>query len=610
MSQIDNVQQNLGQYFNHLGGPNYVRLLDTPHVWGLQFGQEIMPQALLRQGEFERAVVEVIQKARYRCDLSSLNSPDPDWVRPILGAIDTALSTRMGQTTPTQFRFLFGQTPVSPFMEPTNITDFKAALVRLVRMRSKSWERLPEFWMGRFYRLQAGILSALTSKVFSDSIISSDDTKMTWNHSKIIAVDGCEAMVGGHNLNMDLFRSYPPVHDLSTVVHGAAAYGSQLFLNQMWECGTDLLTKETLDVASLTWKNADSDRSKPNDPLREAGANAYIQQRQQALIKLHQSGVQTSPDGTPPRSTVTITRDTREDDLQSLSDLAIDVFPYRVVYTRYDGFQEYKLASRMLSVGKYWVGPKDSDYQKGSEVMKETLIKQAQRKICMSQMDLVSAWKKNWSDHVVCKWIMEALRTNPNLTVDVVVSPLDAGAGAEGDQYSFGSGAIRTFELIKYYMTHEVETDAPLPDPDGKRADALRRIRVAPFYFTDQVPPSLTDEGLTYKWPNLSPQGYTATLKQPPLSERPPSHGVIGSAALSVINASGLVHHKVPSAPGNHAKLMIIDDQAYVIGSDNLYPGSLSEFNYVVEGSDAVSALIDSYWKPLWQYSSPHGFSD
>jgi murine toxin len=204
---------------------------------------------------------------------------------------------------------------------------------------------------------------------------------------------------------------------------------------------------------------------------------------------------------------------------------------------------------------------------------------------------------------------MEALRTNPNLTVDVVVSPLDAGAGAEGDQYSFGSGAIRTFELIKYYMTHEVETDAPLPDQDGKRADALRRIRVAPFYFTDQVPPSLSDEGLTYKWPNLSPQGYTATLKQPPLSERSPSHGVIGSAALSVINASGLVHHKVPSAPGNHAKLMIIDDQAYVIGSDNLYPGSLSEFNYVVEGSDAVSALIDSYWKPLWQYSSPYGFS-
>lgn len=605
MSQIDNVQQNLGQYFNHLGGPNYLRLLDTPHIWGMQFGKEIMPQALLRQAEFERAVVEVMQKARYRCDLSSLNSPDPDWVRPILGAIDTALSTPMGQGAPTQFRFLFGQTPVSPFLEPANFSDFKAALVRLVRLRARDWERMPEFWMGRFYRLQDGILSALKQKVFSDSIISSDDTKMTWNHSKIIAVDGCEALVGGHNLNMDLFRSYPPVHDLSCVVHGAAAYGSQLFLNRMWNCGSDLLSMETLDIASLTWRKG----SKPGDPLLAPAAVKYMEQRQQALITLHQSGTQPGPDASPARAMPAARRDTRDDDLQSLGDLAIDVFPYRVVYTHYDAFQEYRLASRMLAVGKYWTGPKDSDYQKGSEVMKETLIKQAQHKICMAQMDLVSAWKKNWSDHVVCQWVMEALRGNPKLTVEVVVSPLDAGAGAEGDQYSFGSGAVRTYELIKYYMTHDVATDAALPDPDGKRADALKRIRVAPFYFTDQVPASLSTEGTTYKWPGLPQEGYTATLKQPPLSEQPPSHGVIGSAARSVINASGYIYNKVPAAPGNHSKLMIIDDQAYVIGSDNLYPGSLSEFNYVVEGQDAVAALIESYWKPLWQYSSPHGFS-
>lgn len=608
MSQIDNVKQNLGQYFNQLGETNYLRVLDTPHVWGMQFGKEIMPQALQRQAEFERAVVEIMQKARYRCDLSSLNSPDPAWVRAILGAIDTALSTRMDRSAPTQFRFLFGQTPASPFMEPANFTDFKAALVRLVRMRGACWEHIPEFWIGRFYRLQEGVLSALTQKLFSDSIISSDDTKMTWNHAKIIVVDGCEALVGGHNLNMDLFRSYPPVHDLSCVVHGAAAYGAQLFLNQMWDCGTDLLTKDYLDIASLAWKNGDQDRSKPADPLATPAASAYLQQRQAALIALHRSGVQPASEQTA-ASAPASPSDTRSDDLQTLIDLCIEVFPLRVVYTRYDRFDEYKLASRVLSVGKYWTGPKESDYQKGSEVMKETLIKQAREKIRMAQMDLVSAWKKNWSDHVVCKWVMEALLANPKLTVEVVVSPLDAGAGAEGDQYSFGSGAVRSFDLIKYYMMHDAATDAPLADRDGKRADALKRLRVAPFYFTDQVPASSAGEGSSYKWPDLSPEGYTATLKQPPLSEQPPRKGVIGSAAMSLIKASGAAFKKVASAPGNHSKLMIIDDQAYVVGSDNLYPGSLSEFNYLVEGPDAVNELIESYWKPLWKYSSPHGFS-
>jgi hypothetical protein len=129
---------------------------------------------------------------------------------------------------------------------------------------------------------------------------------------------------------------------------------------------------------------------------------------------------------------------------------------------------------------------------------------------------------------------------------------------------------------------------------------------VAPLYYTDQVKMELTGEGTTYKWPRLSPEGYTATLKQPPLSEKPPSKGIIGSAAMSSINASGYIYKRVPSAPGNHAKIMIVDDELYVVGSDNLYPGFLSEFNYLVEGKEAVNALLESYWTPLWRYAGPH----
>lgn len=73
-----------------------------------------------------------------------------------------------------------------------------------------------------------------------------------------------------------------------------------------------------------------------------------------------------------------------------------------------------------------------------------------------------------------------------------------------------------------------------------------------------------------------------------------------------MINASGYIYDKVLSAPGNHAKIMIVDDEAFVIGSDNLYPGFLSEFDYLVEGKDAVNKLLESYWEPLWKYSGPH----
>ena len=406
---------------------------------------------------------------------------------------------------------------------------------------------------------------------------------------------------------MDLFASYPPVHDVSVVVHGEAAHGSQLFLNKMWECGTDLLTKEYLEAGRLAWVNGDRDRAKPTDPLSEPGAAAYMNDSQRTIVHMHAAGMQEEVDDAPIGGDRVEPEGMRAQDLQTLLDLQQEVFQERITYKTYDKFQDYKLATRMLSVGKYWNGPNlETDYQKASEVMKEQLIRNAKSSIRMSQMDLISAWKKNWSDHVVCHWLMAALLANKNLRVQVVVSPLDAGAGAEGDQYSFGSGAARTFDLIKYYMTHDANTDAPLDDGDGARADALKRLQVAPFYFTDRVPDSQTVEGKTYKWPNLSPEGYTATLKQPPLSEAPPSHGVIGSAAWAVLNASGKWNDKVPSAPGNHAKIMIVDDELYVVGSDNLYPGSLSEFNYLVEGQDAVNELIKSYWGPLWQYAGPH----
>ncbi len=614
MSKIDGVKQILhdNRCFFHDAGTNHIRILDTPHIWGLPFGEQIMPQARIRQSEFERAIVEIVQKARYRCDVSSLNSPDPDWGKAIVGARDTALTTRMGRTQPTQFRFLFGQTPITPIGEPWNLIDFKAALVRLVRARSAHWEMMPEIWVGRFYEFQAGIFAALGNKILPSGIIgdaSDGSTKMTWNHSKIIAVDGVESLVGGHNLNMDLFRSYPPVHDVSVVVHGGATYGSQLFLNEMWTAGTDLFTKQSLDIGSLTWHSGDSNRNLPVDPLTHCDVTAYMVTRQHELSVMHQKGQQPGTDpvvpSLPPLPSV---NDIRAYDLRTLDDLEAEVFQERAIYNAYDKLDEYKEATRMLSVGKYWSSTNANDFKKGSELMKQYLIMNARSTIRMSQMDLISAWKKNWSDHVVCHWIMDSLLQNKSLKVQIVVSPLDAGAGAEGDQYSFGSGAVRTFNLIKYYMTHDANTDALLNDHDGARNEALTRLFVAPLYYTNQVPHDKRTEGTTYKWPNLSADGYTNTLKQKPLSQEPPQQGIIGHPLRAVEQASGYFGAPVASAPGNHAKIMIIDDEAYVVGSDNLYPGNLSEFNYLVEGP-AVQELLHSYWTPLWRYSGPHAFT-
>ncbi|MCP3061505.1 hypothetical protein LXT21_22220 [Myxococcus sp. K38C18041901] len=626
MSKIDEVMAVVPEkYFTHVSHDCYVRMMDTPRIWGLPFGPEIMQEARRRTNEFERALVEVLQKTRFRCDVASLNSPDPAWAKIILGAIDTAM---MGnQRRPIQIRFLFGQTPML-FKDGTspNLIDFQGALIRLVRSRREAWGAVPEIWMAKFFRLQHGLMSGLSAFVGASlpswlAPDSDDDfTKMTWNHSKIVASDGAEALVGGHNLNMDLFTSYPPVHDVSVVMHGAGALGAQRFLNRMWSCKTDVVTKELLDPDTLTWVTRDDDKAevrRPLDPLELKAAQDLRAQRFELFSKLHLGGLPV--DSPRPRRRIGMApldtvweeeRDEdlvpdliRQDDLQTLRDLEAPVFEEdRTI--GYAGLGEYKRASRVLSIGKHWSGPDmENDYEKASELMKETLIKGCTSILRLSQMDLVSAWKKKWSSHVVCHWIMEALIARPNLVVQVVVSPLDAGAGAEGDQYSFGSGACRTFELFQYYMARTLEDE--LRADAEKRLRALDRLHIAPFYYTD-VPRDMTREGESYFWPKLTPEGFTATLKQKALSEVPPVKGIIGNAVESVKKASGAIFDKVPSAPGNHSKIMIADDQAYVVGSDNLYPGFLSEFNYLVEGPSAVGDMLRTYWEPLWSFSGKH----
>ncbi len=579
MNHIDNVVNKVSHYFHDLSGVNYVRMMDTPHAWGAPFDKGIMSESISRQEKFSIAMTEILSKAKYRCDISSLNSPDSEWRKIILSALNHSLSNSQKQKHPIQLRFLFGQSP-TVFMSGMNsathgspdYVSFKEELLKLIKENASQWENMPEIWISRFFRIEEGVTNSLMKNIYPD-FPPINDTRMTWNHTKIMAIDGVEALVGGHNMNMDLFINYPPVHDVSVVVHGPAARGAQLFLNEMWACNSDLLKKEYFDAESMSWKVGTKFGSKPEDPLLQEEGSSYMKGRQEAIISLHENYGSSSGE--------------------------------RV----YDGMKEYKRAERILSLGKYWTGPNlEKDYHLASEIMKEQLIKGAKRCIRVSQQDLVSAWKKRWKDHNVCDWIIEALLANKTLQVEVVVSALDAAAGAAGDQYSFGSGAERTFELIKYYMTHNVDTDQKLDDKDGSRAEALKRIRVAPFYFTDKVPEDKTIEGTTYQWPDLDHSAYTATLKEEPLSNKPPRKGIIGSALMAAIKGSGYFYPKVPAAPGNHAKVMIIDDEVYIVGSDNLYPGYLSEFNYLIEGQDAVQELITSYWEPLWKYSSPHSF--
>lgn len=58
----------------------------------------------------------------------------------------------------------------------------------------------------------------------------------------------------------------------------------------------------------------------------------------------------------------------------------------------------------------------------------------------------------------------------------------------------------------------------------------------------------------------------------------------------------------------NHAKLYIIDDRAFYVGSDNFYPCSFQEFGFLIQDPAATGRLLKEYWNKLWKYSADHEY--
>ena len=54
----------------------------------------------------------------------------------------------------------------------------------------------------------------------------------------------------------------------------------------------------------------------------------------------------------------------------------------------------------------------------------------------------------------------------------------------------------------------------------------------------------------------------------------------------------------------NHPKLVIADDAAFYLGSQNWYPANLFELGYIVDDATATHQLVDAYYAKVWSASS------
>jgi phosphatidylserine/phosphatidylglycerophosphate/cardiolipin synthase-like enzyme len=189
-------------------------LLQTPGLWGhdpadnsywlAAGGPAPLPAA---SGRFVAAIEDVIAGAERIVDIASL---EPFASGEFAAAIRRGLARAARRGQPLTVRLMYGR---HRFVTQTD-ADFEAAVRDLAADLPADSE----------VRLHACRMET-----------SNDQKRPSWNHAKIVAADGREALVGGHNLWHADYLGFAPVDDLSARVTGAAAGEAHAFLDLLWD---------------------------------------------------------------------------------------------------------------------------------------------------------------------------------------------------------------------------------------------------------------------------------------------------------------------------------------------------------------------------------------
>lgn len=406
---------------------------------------------------------DLVASAKHRVDITLLQPPLDER---FLSALRNALQTLARRGRPVTVRIVVGQYP------PDNV-DAAAFLMSMVSALE--------------YSPKARITVSVAA--MRSCVASEDCDSYSWNHSKIVTVDGVDALVGGHNMWSKDYLIDSPVHDLSMRVHGPAAASAARFIDGLWNYICSNLGK------------------KPSITLSNFSMGQDV----------------TAADACPPPPAALPAA-------ESAGGLPI------------------------LAIGRLGAGI-TKDFANQSELARDLMFGSAQSSIRIVQQDL--GFTLGRADVLFPESTLDRLVTflmKQEGRVYIVLSN-EGATGNSGNSYSNGVSLAALAKHLRELVQRRLDALDPTEryrirkGPDPLNALLCERVHLAPFRF-----------GPDDKW------------------------------------AKG-------AAIGNHSKFWMVDDQAFYIGSDNMYPINLQEFGYVVDDKKAARELLDAYWNPLWQWS-------
>ena len=375
-------------------------------------------------------------------------------------------------------------------------------------------------------------LAALTKKISDDGAgavvpnlrvavgeYKSSLTTGSWNHSKIVAVDGSAAIVGGVNYWAgNYLQKKNPVTDVAMQVTGPAAGMAVNFTNVLWQYTCNTLAGSGGFLYATLVKTA----AVPACP---------------ATAVLPASTPAPSPAGTPGSSVAVLALGETGQGVVNVP--GSDGRPAGVTDA------DLKMANCITSAFDWTNDSIKFDAANPGSVGLRALVASAKSSIFISQQDLIGICPPQ-ALYDVRLFKTLASKIAGGVRVTIVVS--NPGAKVTGDDYSNGAPLS---DIVKYLTPYVVQAA-------GSQEKAH--------------------------------QALCANLELAPLRT---------SEANGWANATG-----TEALPSLHSKVVMVDKQAFYIGSQNQYSAYPQEFGYVVDDRAAATTLYDQMLAPEWQYSA------
>jgi len=187
-----------GQLWNVTSGRVVGDLHQTPR--GAWPGMSAHPE---RHSDFlPETMGEILSRTTVWADVQSLSAPDGRFMMALKNALATVAETAAGRDEPVTIRMMFGNILGMPTNCNGVLEELTADLPEDANLR---------LWVGAWRR------------------------GSSWNHSKIIAVDGKYLHTGGHNMWDPHYLGIDPIHDVSLELEGACAVEGHKFANRQWD---------------------------------------------------------------------------------------------------------------------------------------------------------------------------------------------------------------------------------------------------------------------------------------------------------------------------------------------------------------------------------------